>query len=166
MFKSIEHFMTEWKPETARTEKVLAALTDESLGQEAAPGHRTLGRIAWHIVYTIHEMMAEAGMTSTAPVVTPPPARAADIVAAYREGVAVFQEALQAQWTDATLTEKRPMYGEQWTGADVLASLLKHEIHHRAQMTVLMRLAGLPVPGLYGPAKEDWAKFGAEPPAV
>lgn len=166
MFKTIEHFVSEWKPETAMTEKLLAALTDASLGQEAAPGHRTLGRIAWHIVYTVHEMMAEAGLTSEAPEESPPPARAADILAAYRAAVAKFEEALRAQWTDAALAEKRPMYGGQWTGAEVLASLLKHEIHHRGQMTVLMRMAGLRVPGLYGPAMEEWAQFGAEPPAV
>lgn len=166
MFKSIEHFVTEWKRESAQTEKVLAALTDESLSQEVAPGHRTLGRLAWHIVHTIPEMMTLAGLSFSAPGEGPPPERAAEIAEAYREANAAFLAALQAQWTDATLTELRPMYGEQWTGAEVLAVLIKHEIHHRAQMTVLMRQAGLSVPGLYGPAKEDWAAFGVEPPAV
>jgi uncharacterized damage-inducible protein DinB len=33
-------------------------------------------------------------------------------------------------------------------------------------MTVLMRQAGIRVPGLYGPAKEDWAAFGQEEPPV
>ena len=33
--------------------------------------------------------------------------------------------------------------------------MLHHEIHHRGQMTVLMRQAGLPVPGVYGPAKDE-----------
>lgn len=31
-------------------------------------------------------------------------------------------------------------------------------------MTVLMRQAGLPVPGIYGPAKEEWTTFGLEAP--
>jgi uncharacterized damage-inducible protein DinB len=30
-------------------------------------------------------------------------------------------------------------------------------------MTVLMRQAGLPVPGLYGPSKEEWAAMGMSP---
>jgi len=33
-------------------------------------------------------------------------------------------------------------------------------------MTVLMRQAGLRVPGVYGPAHEDWAGMGMEPPEV
>jgi uncharacterized damage-inducible protein DinB len=40
---------------------------------------------------------------------------------------------------------------------------MKHEIHHRAQMTVLMRQAGLKVPGLYGPAKEEWSQYNMPP---
>lgn len=33
-------------------------------------------------------------------------------------------------------------------------------------MTVLMRQAGLTVPGIYGPAKEEWATFGMEAPKM
>jgi uncharacterized damage-inducible protein DinB len=47
-----------------------------------------------------------------------------------------------------------------------LTVLLRHEIHHRAQMTVLMRQAGLRVPGVYGPSREEWAAMQAQPPAV
>ncbi|MGO4373779.1 DinB family protein, partial [Paenibacillus sp. MCAF20] len=48
----------------------------------------------------------------------------------------------------------------------VLDVLIKHEIHHRGQMTVLMRQAGLRVPDLYGPTKEQWAEFGAPAPVI
>ena len=37
-----------------------------------------------------------------------------------------------------------------------LMTLINHQNHHRGQMTVLMRQAGLTVPGVYGPAKEEW----------
>jgi uncharacterized damage-inducible protein DinB len=50
-----------------------------------------------------------------------------------------------------------------WTKAFVLVSLLQHSCHHRGQMTVLMRQAGLKVPGVYGPAKEEWAIYGMDP---
>ena len=33
-------------------------------------------------------------------------------------------------------------------------------------MTVLMREAGLDVPGIYGPARQEWAAFGMQPPSV
>ncbi len=44
--------------------------------------------------------------------------------------------------------------------------LLLHQTHHRGQMTVLMRQAGLPVAGMYGPTKEDWAKYGMPTPSI
>ncbi len=33
-------------------------------------------------------------------------------------------------------------------------------------MTVLMRQAGLTVPGIYGPSKEEWANLGMEAPKM
>lgn len=30
-----------------------------------------------------------------------------------------------------------------------------HQVHHRGQMTVLMRQAGLHVPSIYGPSRDD-----------
>ena len=50
-----------------------------------------------------------------------------------------------------------------WEGsrAEIIQDTFSHWSHHRGQMTVLMRQAGLRVPGVYGPAKEDWAAMGA-----
>ncbi|MCK4657684.1 MAG: hypothetical protein KAT85_11650, partial [candidate division Zixibacteria bacterium] len=39
-------------------------------------------------------------------------------------------------------------------------------IHHRGQMTVLMRQAGLKVPGVYGPSMEEWEHFGMKKPEI
>jgi hypothetical protein len=35
---------------------------------------------------------------------------------------------------------------------------------YRGQMTVLMRQAGLKVPVIYGPAREEWQEFGMAAP--
>jgi uncharacterized damage-inducible protein DinB len=47
------------------------------------------------------------------------------------------------------------MYGEHWPRGLTLQALVFHEIHHRGAMTVLMRQAGLTVPGIYGPNREE-----------
>ena len=65
----------------------------------------------------------------------------------------------------ATLEELDDMYGQQWPRGLTLAILLNHEIHHRAQMTVLMRQAGLVVPGVFGPSKEEWGEYGMNAPS-
>ena len=46
-----------------------------------------------------------------------------------------------------------------------LMTLINHQNHHRGQMTVLMRQAGLTVPGVYG-SKEEWAAAGMEAPKM
>lgn len=50
-----------------------------------------------------------------------------------------------------------------WSRGKTLGVLITHQIHHRAQLTIVMRLAGLKVPGVYGPAKEEWVGYGMEP---
>jgi uncharacterized damage-inducible protein DinB len=62
-------------------------------------------------------------------------------------------------WKDEILDEEIELYGEKWTRAFTLQVLVRHQIHHRAQMTVMMRGAGLKVPGIYGPSKEEWALY-------
>jgi uncharacterized damage-inducible protein DinB len=56
------------------------------------------------------------------------------------------------------------MYGQTWKRRDVLMALVMHQAHHRGQMTVLMRQAGLLVPGIYGPAREEWSKMNIPAP--
>lgn len=48
------------------------------------------------------------------------------------------------------------MYGMKWEKGFTLQILMHHEIHHRGQMTVLMRQEGLKNPGIMGPSKEEW----------
>ena len=47
---------------------------------------------------------------------------------------------------------------------DCIASINLSSNHHRGQMTILMRQAGLLVPGMYGPSKDEWLAFGEEAP--
>jgi uncharacterized damage-inducible protein DinB len=69
-------------------------------------------------------------------------------------------------WSDADLEREDEMYGEIWKRGYGLQVLLVHQTHHRGQMTVLMRQAGLLVPSIYGPVKEGWSAYGVEPPKV
>ncbi len=138
-----------------------SALTDASLAQKVTPEGRSLGRLAWHIVQTLGEMGGHAGLTvDAANEKTPQPATAAAIAEAYKVGAAAVDKAVTSAWTDADLPGEIDMYGEKWTRGQSLLALMAHEIHHRAQMTVLMRQAGVKVPGVYGPAREEWAAYG------
>ena len=167
MFKTIDDFLELWRNEADFTRKIFDGLTDESLKQQVTEEHRNLGRLAWHLTITLEEMMGHAGLEfDRVKPDEPIPQSAAEITEAYRKSNEAMIAALKEQWNDNTLTEEREMYGDKWTVSEVLWTLVSHQIHHRGQMTVLMRQAGLKVPGLYGPAKEDWAEFGTEAPNV
>ncbi len=164
MFRAIDDFLSVWQNESQATLKVLRELTDSSLPQRVTPDGRSLGFIAWHITTTLSEMMTHAGLpVSVTKENAPMPASAAAIAKVYEQGARAVAEAVKANWTDAQLPGEIPMYGQQWTRSFVLACLIAHQTHHRGQMTVLMRQAGLKVPGVYGPSKEEWAAYGAEP---
>lgn len=161
MFQTIAEFSRAWHAESANTSKVMEALTDASLAQKVTPEGRSLGRLAWHVVQTLGEMGGHAGLpVEAANEKTPQPASAAAIADAYKAGAAAVERAVTATWKDADLPVEIEMYGEKWARAMALQALISHEIHHRGQMTVLMRQAGVKVPGVYGPAREEWAVYG------
>ena len=165
MFRSIDDFAQAWTTHRESTLKILGALDDAGLGAAAAEGHRDLAGVAWHIVTAIPEMMARTGLPLAAvDPASPPPADAAAIRAGYDAVSAELLTAVRENWDDATLAVTDDMYGETWPRGVTLAILKDHEIHHRGQMTTLMRLAGLKVPGVCGPAKEEWKAFGMEEP--
>jgi uncharacterized damage-inducible protein DinB len=161
MFRTIGDFEKSWTHEHESTLKLMKVLTDASLAQPVAPGGRTLGRIAWHIVQTLGEMGGHAGLkVEGANEHTPQPATAAAFADAYAANADAVARAVRASWKDADLPGEITMYGEKWTRGQALQALVSHEAHHRGQMTVLMRQAGLAVPGVYGPSKEEWTAYG------
>ena len=164
MYRTIADFTQDWDYERGMTRKLLDNVTDGSLGQAIRPGGRTLGRIAWHLVLTLVEMPGEAGIAVAGPHIgEESPMTAVALAERYSETAKRLGEAIATQWTDAALGEDVPMYGETWKKGNVLRALINHEAHHRGQMTVLMRQAELTVPGVYGPAEEEWAAMGLPP---
>lgn len=167
MFPTISSFVYVWSQELEATQKLFKHLTDKSLSQSIGPDRRTLGRLAWHITTTIPEMMNRTGLSiSSLDPESPVPSSAKQIFNAFNDVSIALLEQVQATWTDASLQEEDDMYGERWKRGSTLMALVLHLVHHRGQMTVLMRQAGLSVPGLYGPTFEEWAAFGMKPPKV
>jgi uncharacterized damage-inducible protein DinB len=166
MFRRVQDFLETWGHERDSTLKILAALTDASLAQAVTTDHRTLGRLAWHVATTPAEMMERAGLKVGGPShESPPPKTAAAIVATYDGAARAVADGV-ARWTDSGLEVEDDMYGQKWARGMTLLALVVHQAHHRGQMTVLMRQAGLSVPGVYGPSRDEWAKMGMQPPAI
>jgi uncharacterized damage-inducible protein DinB len=161
MYRVIKDFVEDWKYESEATLKVFKNLTQESLEQKVNPDGRSLGFIAWHITTSIPEMLERCGFKFDGYKENMPlPEKLEEIINSYEKYSELAAKLIPANWKDENLTDEINMYGEMWLKGKILAVLVGHQAHHRAQMTVLMRQAGLKVPGIYGPSKEEWAQFG------
>ena len=162
MLRKIDDFVKDWEYEAASTSMILDALTDESLSQRVTPDGRSLGFLGWHLTQTLGEMLGRAGLKIDAPGMDREcPASASEIATAYEKAAKSVTDEVKNNWTDDTLLQMDDMYGDKWPRGVTLFALIAHQAHHRGQMTVLMRQAGLAVPGVYGPSKEEWAAMGA-----
>ncbi len=163
MYLKIEDFVNEWNEETESTLKIFSNIPDSEKSVKENENIRSLGRLAWHITQTVTEMPKSCGITKEDPLENKDiPDSFTELINLYREHSKNLAIAIEKNWTDADLTRKMKIYGQEWEGRKILSILVKHQIHHRAQMTILMRLLNLKVPGLYGPAKEEWSQYGME----
>ena len=165
MYYKISDFIKDWEYESESTIKVFSNLTDEVLTVKFNNEIRTAGRLAWHIVGAIAELGHRMGLGfEKVDQDSPHPSTAKEIVSEYKRASDGFIKEIKEKWNDETLSieDKMTGQGDMWSRGKTLGVLISHQIHHRAQLTIVMRLAGLKVSGVYGPAKEEWAAYGME----
>ncbi|MFP3121815.1 DinB family protein [Ectobacillus funiculus] len=163
MYVTISDFVKEWNREAMLTQNVLDGLTDESLKQQVYSEGRTLGRIAWHLTTSIPDYLAHFGLNiNGVENAESVPASAKEIAETFKEVSSDAAQMIEQQWTDQSLEQIQVAFGRQESNAQILMGLIKHVVHHRGQITILMRQAGLKPFGVYGPPKEDWIHLGVE----
>lgn len=157
MFYKISDFQKDWAIESGATLKLFRVLTDESLKQKVYAEGRTLGRLAWHLVCSINKTETQAGLpVKTILDESSLPASAKQITDEYEKTSNELIDTVINSWHDDSLEDEIPMFRDKWKKGQVLSVLIKHQTHHRAQMTILMRQAGIKIPGIYGPSREEW----------
>lgn len=173
MFRTIEDFSRAWTYERAKTLGVIAAIPNAKLATPTGDAHRNLGQLAWHLVESCVELPGHLGLKPQGPplnedgfIADPVASKTDKIHASYAMASASVAEKVAKHWRDADLLKEEPIYGETWKRGYALYILVTHQAHHRGQMTVLMRQAGLTVPEVYGPTKEQWAGYGKPVPVV
>ena len=155
MFTKVQDFLEFYEGESAATAKVLGALTDESLSREKAAGHNTVGDIAWHIATAPLYMLSQVGFSFDPAQEQKPAKLSLEQIKQIHDKVSAEVKAQAAAKTPEELAKTYRVFGmADWSAATMMTVLLHHEIHHRGQLSVLMRQAGLVVPGIYGPTKE------------
>lgn len=161
MYRKIDDFLKDWKNEEEFTLKIFSLISAEAKAAQVHEHVRTLDRLAWHLTQTITEMGKRAGLLAEDLLEHQAiPETMNEIAEIYKTNSELLCRALRLKWTDSSLEDLVPMYGDEWMKGKILQILLLHQTHHRGQMTVIMRILGLPVPGLYGPSKEEWIAMG------
>ncbi|WP_062107401.1 DinB family protein [Bacillus niameyensis] len=154
MYRKVEDFLEDWSVSADGTLRVIQAITNEKLDQSIVEGHNSLGWLAWHLVGAAGAFGHFAGLQIPGPTQDQPvPTDVAEIVQAYEKVIAAFKSEAPKLTDDSLLEEVTGFVGPAPRGK-LLRGLIDHQTHHRGQMTVLLRQAGLPVPGIMGPTKE------------
>ncbi|MCZ7652590.1 MAG: DinB family protein [Thermoanaerobaculia bacterium] len=162
-----EMLLPEFDEETKGTRKVLARLPEEQFDWQPHPKSMSLGKLANHVVdmvgwgaMTLRETEFDIAPEGGAAWQLPNRTTREALLAAFDANAAETRAALAAA-DDAD-------FGVPWTlraGAQVYFTLpratvlrsmvFNHLVHHRAQLTVYLRLLDVPVPGLYGPSADE-----------
>ncbi len=153
--------LNHYESEAKSTERMLKAIPTDKMNKKIHDKFRSAGELGMHIGDTVRDITEsfKADKLVMTWETTKVPTDAAAIVKHY---TAAFEEFLNAakKFTDAQLEKKYvfEMDGKvMWepTGYEFIGGYLCHEIHHRAQIGVVLRVLGAKVPGMYGPTADD-----------
>ena len=159
---AVEVFIQELEQEAATTRRVLERVPTDQLEWRPHPKSMSLGQLALHVA-TVPGTVA--GIASQSPFQVPefnqPAATsAAELVPALEASVGEAKKILSSI-DDAALGETwRLLNGEREVmalprGAVLRSIMLNHWYHHRGQLSVYLRLLGVPVPSIYGPSADE-----------
>ncbi len=161
MIRKLEDFYAVWNYESESTLKMFEAISADHFKNTGSENIRSIARLAWHITETIAEMLNHAGLPldglSDASNETNDLVK---LISEYKKSSASLIAKLKTNWSDDILEEKVNMYGDLWEKGQVLSVLIRHQSHHRGQLSILLRQEGLVIPGMYGPTKEEWIAMG------
>lgn len=152
--------------EAAATRRVLERVPDDKLSWAPDPKSMTLGTLALHVAMipgALADFLSE--LDREAPTFSPPEATSRGQVLEALESSVAGARAKLAAWDDGDLMAEWKMS----RGSDILIAtpriqmvrsvMLNHWYHHRGQLTVYLRLLGVPVPAIYGPSADE-SPFG------
>jgi len=153
-------FLAIWDIEAKKTGALLKALPQGKYDFRPDAGGRSLGELAWHLAEGDAYMsmgVAEGGFSMG---MKPPGIERPREIAALAPGYERVHAEAVARIKPLSLEQlsrKIPfLMGKELSGGEILWNgVLYHHIHHRGQLSILSRMAGGVVPGMYGPNREE-----------
>lgn len=161
-----QSMIPEFDYEMANTRKTLERVPDDKFDWKAHNKSFSMGSVASHLsnlpswtslIISQDEFdMAPAGQ----PAKTPPCHSRQEVLEVFDKNVAAARQSLESENDEHIFRNWKLLSG----GHEVLSMprvavlrgfVMNHMIHHRAQLTVYLRLNDIPVPSLYGPSADE-----------
>lgn len=159
----VDALLPEFDREMTTTRTVLERVPEDRFDWRPHAKSFSLGALAMHVATlptwgteTLNRSEIDIG-GSQAPVAA---SSTAELLATFDTNVAAARSALVGK-TDAELAAPWSLKRSGKTvfsmpkNAVLRAFVLSHLIHHRGQLTVYLRLLGVPVPSVYGPSADE-----------
>jgi uncharacterized damage-inducible protein DinB len=150
--------------EAGATRKVLERLPADKFGWQPHEKSMTLGRLASHVAdnaewgtQTMKTTELDFDPSNYKPWIA---ASTAELLAKFDKCLADFLAALRGKpdsefMVPWTLKGNGQPFFTLPRVAVLRSMILNHTVHHRGQLTVYMRLLGIPVPAIYGPSADE-----------
>ena len=156
MYRKISDFVTDYQAEYLKTLAVIRAIPGELLSSRVDPKGMTLGELVFHITQAKEKITSQIGFQYLPSILeVEAPGNTESLVDIYSRTAARLIEIVSSRTEDAVLETIFPVYGSVWTVGQTLSVLVKHEIHHRGQLVIGLRVLGQEVPDVYGPARRS-----------
>ncbi|GAC1632958.1 MAG: hypothetical protein NVS9B14_06940 [Candidatus Acidiferrum sp.] len=162
-----QSFLTEFEQQAAVTRKFLERVPKDKLTWKPHEKSMTAGQLAYHLAF-VPGGVIKAVQNTTAPAPDfanfPQPASTQEILDKLEESIATVK-AILPTFDDATMHETWRLVSD---GKDVLALprqqfirdvMLSHWYQHRGQLSVYLRILGVPVPASWGPSADEAPQF-------
>jgi uncharacterized damage-inducible protein DinB len=151
MAEHLDSYLRNWNRIHKQTARIMALAPDDKYDWKPAETAMTLGELMNHL--WLSELgLAEGALAGERSAERPAPLRhSAELVAAFDKSHAELAErvaALTPEQLAETVTPFGPEYPMQ--RRVILTMLNEHEIHHRGQLYVYLRMVGCELPPLYG----------------
>ena len=161
----VDMLLPEFDHEMATTRKLLERVPDDRLAWAPHAKSFTMGQLAQHVATiplwgTMTLTLSELDLAGSAQ--QPPAGSRAELVKMFDENASKARKELTGK-TDAELMAPWALK----RGADTIFSMPKisvwrgfvmsHLIHHRAQLSVYLRMQDVPLPAMYGPSADEQA---------
>ena len=170
MTDELQTFIHLWNYEAKKSADLLRTLPAGQYDFRPDPEARSLGELAWHLAevdayptWGIEQGGFEPGAR---PEGLERPRSIEALAPGYERIHTDAVERIRRLVPSDLDKEIRGFGGREMRIRDLLwGAVLFHMIHHRGQLSILVRLAGGAVPSIFGPNREEMAKLRAQAPA-